>query len=72
MNFMPPPPSLILALKRDTLSIDGLVKPQEYIEEMIEKNRSVWEEKYKEDTPNLAPIEIHSSFEAFLCTYVTL
>jgi hypothetical protein len=39
-----------------------------YIEEMVEKNRSVWEEKYKEDTPNLAPTEIRSSFEAFLCT----
>jgi hypothetical protein len=33
---------------------------------MIEKNRSIWEEKYKEDTPNLPLIENRSSFEAFL------
>jgi hypothetical protein len=38
----------------------------EYIEEMLDKNRSTWEEKYKEDTLNLPLMETRLSFKAFL------
>lgn len=37
-----------------------------YIDEMIEKNRSIWEEKYKEEPPNETQEEIRVGFEAFL------